>query len=180
MEGKNHELAFIVDIQPNLTLCIRRTNYAYSLLILNPIDQAQRKLERIWCKTSFLLYSRPQSLISKNACSSSRHDINTTAFHSLSVTSLSRNITPCFSELITVSISKCMKCQMPPCHPNRRQGEHALHFCAVCLGGLWCKLYFTLAFLFPIFYSKQKIVPNSLLLEGGNLWLLAERHKPKI
>lgn len=99
---------------------------------------------------------------------------------SLSVTSLSWNITPCFSELITMSISKCMKCQMPPCHPNRRQGEHALHFCAACLGGLCCKLYFTLAFLFPIFYSKQKIVPNSLLLEGGNLWLLAECHKPQI
>lgn len=99
---------------------------------------------------------------------------------SLSVTSLSWNITPCFSELITMSISKCMKCQMPPCHPNCRQGEHALHFCNACLGGLWCKLYFTHAFLFPIFYSKQKIVPNSLLLEGGNLWLLAVSQAPNL
>lgn len=68
--------------------------------------------------------------------------------------------------------------------PKPTAGEHARHLTAACLGGLWCKLYFSLVFLFPVsfffFYSKHKIVPNSLLLEGGNLRLLAEHCKPQI
>lgn len=73
------------------------------------------------------------------------------------MTSLRWNATPCFNELITTSISKCTKCQTPPCHPNRQQGERALHLSAACPGGPWCKLYFTLAFLFLIFIANRKL-----------------------
>lgn len=85
------------------------------------------------------------------------------------------------SALIIVWISVC-NTALPP---KPTAGEHThRHLTTAFHGGPWSNLYrpppHSLSPFSSFFYSKQKIVPNSLLLEGGNLWLMAERRKPQI
>lgn len=79
--------------------------------------------------------------------------------------------------MVSVKSQRAASVEVVRCHPNCQQAVGPAPAALVVPDVSYI---FPSPFSFPFFYSKQKIVPNSLLLEGGNLRLLAECHKPQI